>query len=87
MYKRQRVDSENLLKQNNEELKETIQQQIKGVNDKLDQQKAEVKLILQNYEEGNVRQFAEVKVSIEKMENRLDRMEMGQHSLNEARCV
>ena len=44
MYKRQ-VD------QQNTKLKETIKQQLKGVNDKLDQQKAEVELILQNYDD------------------------------------
>ena len=48
LKKQMKIDNENLLKQNNEELKETIQQQINGVNDKLDQQKAEIKLILKN---------------------------------------
>ena len=61
------IRDRNLLKQNNEELKETIQQQINGVNNKLDQQKAEIKLILQNYEERNVRQSAKVKLNIETM--------------------
>ena len=42
-------------------------QQINGVNDKLDQQKVEIKLILQNYEEKKVRQSAKVKLIIETM--------------------
>ena len=81
--KQMKLDNETLLKQNNEELKETIQQQINGVNNKLDQQKAEIELILKNYEEGNVRQFAEVKLDTETMENRLDNIETKQQSLKE----
>ena len=83
LKKQMKIDNENLLKQNNEELKEIIQQQINGVNNKLDQQKAEVELILKNYEEGNVRQFAEVKLNMETMENRLDNIETKQQSLKE----
>ena len=79
-----RTEVTDKVNQQNTELKETIKQQINGVSGKLDQQKSEVELLLENYEERNDRQLAEVKMNIETMEKRLDRMETEHQSLNEA---
>ena len=54
------------MREDKEELKETIQQQINGVKNKLDQQKSEIKLILQNCEERNIRQSAKMKLDVYK---------------------